>query len=153
MARSSAEGIRKLDQTILDIVEKDEVGDQQTFLDRLADYDFHINQSTLSRHLRKLGIRKQNGVYCTIEMEQAGQVNHNLVLEVMASPPNLLLVKTLPGHANAVGYYVETNDVPGVAGTVAGNDTLMVAVTMPNQLESVKENIVGLFKLEDRRQG
>ena len=153
MARSSAEGIRKLDQTILDIVDKEEIGDQQTFLDRLAEYDFHINQSTLSRHLRKLGIRKQHGVYCTIELESAGQVNHNLVLEVVESPPNLLLVKTLPGHANAVGYYVETNDVHGVAGTVAGNDTLMVALSDPEQLDAVREKIVGLFKLEDRKQG
>ena len=140
----------KLDQAILEVIDKEEVSDQQTFLTRLETRGFTINQSTLSRHLMKLGIRKQSGVYQLVEMNSADQ-NPNLVLEVLDSPPNLLVVKTLPGHANAVGYYLESRDTPGVAGTVAGNDTLLVALTAPDFLESVRGEIVKLFKLEDFR--
>ena len=150
MVRKSNDGTQTLDQAIWSIVDDQDVTDQQSFLKVLATLGFSMNQSTLSRHLRKLGIRKQNGVYKPVEMEQAGQVNPNLVLEVMTSPPNLLLVKTLPGHANAVGYHLETNDIMGIAGTVAGNDTLMVAMTSPDLLDTVRAEIIRTFKLEDK---
>jgi len=149
MARSSADGIMRLDQTIRATIEQQDVTDQHTFLKILGEQGFSINQSTLSRHLRKMGIRKVQGIYREVEMDQSGQVNPNLALEVVSAPPNLLLIKTLPGHANAVGYYLESNDLPGVAGTVAGNDTLMVAVTSPDLFDVVRADIIRVFQLGD----
>lgn len=142
--------LNSLDQVVWDIVDNQAVTDQQTLLNDLAKRGFQITQSTLSRKLHKLGIRKQNGVYRKVEAEEVGRINPNLALSIVASPPNLLMVKTLPGHANAVGYHLENRDLPGMAGTIAGNDTLLVAVLSPDDLEPLQREIVKSLKLEDK---
>jgi transcriptional regulator of arginine metabolism len=138
------------DQAVWDIVENQSISDQHTLLAALAEKGFHITQSTLSRKLHKLGIRKQNGVYRKVKAEEAGAINPNLARSIVTSPPNLLLIKTLPGQANAVGYHLENIDMPGMAGTIAGNDTLLVAVRTPEELEVVEQEIVRSLQLEDR---
>lgn len=97
-----------------------------------------------------MGIRKVKGVYREVEMDQTGQLNPNLALEVVSAPPNLLLIKTLPGHANAVGFHLESYDLSGIAGTVAGNDTLMVAVADVELFSAVRNEIIRVFQLGDR---
>ena len=141
----------KLDRAILQILDEEEIGDQQSFLVRLGEMGFSVTQSTLSRHLRKLGVRKQNGVYSLVDPAPQDNINTNLALEVVTAPPNALIIKTLPGHANAVAYHFESKDFRGVAGTVAGNDTLMVALSEMDQLETVRAEIIKLFKIEEDR--
>jgi transcriptional regulator of arginine metabolism len=41
---------------------------------------------------------------------------------------HLLVLKTPPGEASALGYAIDGLDLPGVVGTVAGDDTVFVAL-------------------------
>ena len=38
------------------------------------------------------------------------------------------------GHAHAIGFLLDAMNLQGVAGTVAGDDTLFIAVTSPEAL-------------------
>jgi transcriptional regulator of arginine metabolism len=42
---------------------------------------------------------------------------------------NLVGIKTLRGRADAAGVAVETLDVPGLVGTIAGDDTAFIAMS------------------------
>jgi transcriptional regulator of arginine metabolism len=54
------------------------------------------------------------------------------VVEVAATD-NLVVLRTPPGSAHVVGSALDRADVPEVAGTVAGDDTLFVVVQDPDR--------------------
>lgn len=128
-----------LDMAILEIIRTDAIANQHQLLEKLADQDFKLNQSTLSRHLRKLRIQKQDGVYQPPPKPTEPSVNavRQLVTEVKLAPPNLIFIQALPGHAAAVGYYLDQLEIREIVGTVAGDDTLLVAISPPSALDIV----------------
>lgn len=130
---------RPLDSVIWELVKAGNITDQQSLLNLLEKRGYHLNQSTLSRHLRKMGIVKRHGYY-QADRNRADankdSVSH-LVKEVKKAPPNLVFIRALPGHAAALGYYLDKLNLGNIVGTVAGDDTLLVAVTPPESLEKV----------------
>lgn len=72
--------------------------------------------------MKKLCIVKRDGRYVTA---QKSTVIHTA--QVVLSPPNLILLKTLPAHAHALGYRIDALEMEQIAGTIAGDDTLMIA--------------------------
>jgi transcriptional regulator of arginine metabolism len=140
---------KNLEETILRIVEQHRVTDQKQMLEALKKEEILVNQSTLSRRLKKLNIRKLSGVYQFVRGYDPGSSDTFVYLAngVTAVPPNMLLIKTLPGHASAVSYHFEKLEVEGVAGTVAGDDTVIVAISPPERLQPILDYVVGLFDL------
>lgn len=47
---------------------------------------------------------------------------------MIAAPPNLVVLRTRPGFANAVAAVLDHQPLPGQAGTIAGDDTVFVAL-------------------------
>ena len=41
---------------------------------------------------------------------------------------NMAVIKTRPGYASSLAYDVDNNNVPGVLGTIAGDDTLLIVL-------------------------
>lgn len=128
-----------LDKAILEIVQSMRIANQANFLENLEEKGFNLNQSTLSRHLRKLRIQKQDGYYQIAATPSERTVNavRQLVTEVKLAPPNLVFIQALPGHAAAVGYYLDQLEIEQIVGTVAGDDTLLVAISPPEALQHV----------------
>jgi len=96
-----------------------------------------VNQATLSRDLRELGVIKvplgaTGSRYVlpgaeTSAREQYEETIRRLVLSVEKSG-NLLVLKTGPGHAQAACLAVDHLKLEGVVGTVAGDDTFLIVV-------------------------
>jgi len=137
-----------LDEHILRIVSKQRIENQQQLVDALQSIGVDANQSTLSRRLRRLNIRKRDGYYQFAHRGDTGlgEAFKRLAVGVEAVPPNIVLIRTLPGHAGAVSYHFEKLGVPGVVGTVAGDDTILVAVRPPDQLDQVALFIKNFFR-------
>ncbi|NBT85892.1 MAG: arginine repressor [Alphaproteobacteria bacterium] len=132
-----------MDSTLLlNLIQTNKIKDQSELLDliRLEGYD--VTQSTLSRQLKRLGITKVDGFY---KKNPLKTTSTSPILDIINSPPNLLLIKTLPGNAGAVAFNLEQYDFSEIAGTIAGDDTIMVAVTGPSSLEPLKEKIKKSF--------
>ena len=132
-----------LDKEILRILSTEKIRDQHHFLTKLHSLGFRINQSTLSRHLRSLQVRKVDGYYA-IKAERESK--DMILLRVVKVPPNLLVLNTLPGHAQALGYKLDSSGIEGIAGTVCGDDTLFLAVNSSN-IEDVCSEIERIFGL------
>jgi transcriptional regulator of arginine metabolism len=135
---------KDLDEAILRLLEGNEISDQAV-LQRLLEAEGHApSQSTLSRHLKRLSIQKVGGRYQRVEPVAPGVPQVKLI----EAPPNILVLKTAPGYASIVGVMVDrAPTMTGVAGTVAGDDTVFIAVRDPSLLQEVKEQLDGLLRL------
>jgi len=135
--------LKPIDQAILDITAQNRVRDQRKMLELLERKGHSINQSTLSRHLKKLNIRKQDGYYRLIP--DSKPIADTQITAVTPVPPNLLVLKTLPGHANAVSWLLDEHSFEGIVGTIAGDDTIFIAVETRDALERVRIAISNTF--------
>ena len=126
-----------LDEAILKLTEEREVTDQAEFLDLLKREGHKVTQPTLSRHLAKLGVQKLAGRYQRVEPLPTELPAY----AVSSAPPNLVIIKTRPGFAQALAVRLDGHAIDGVVGTLAGDDTVFIAVTPEKKLRAAVETV------------
>ncbi|HPF12670.1 MAG: arginine repressor [Planctomycetes bacterium] len=111
------------------------VGNQADLVRLLKRGGHAVTQSSVSRDLRELGaIRTADGYRLpgVVEASHGGPVDReifrSLVIGVDSAGPNLLVLRTAIGGASRVGLAADRASLPGVVGSVAGDDTLFLAV-------------------------
>lgn len=125
---------RTLDEIILHLIEKHVLSDQDALRGMLAKQGHDLTQPTLSRHLKKLNVMKVEGRYRRVEAPHPALPSFS----IGEAQPNLLVVRTEPGFANALAIKLDHLEIQGLAGTIAGDDTIFIAVDGPRYLASVK---------------
>ena len=125
-----------VDELILRLLEAHPIADQTDLLARLAAEGHEFTQSTLSRRLKRLGVQKVQGRYRRVEAGAQALPE----AELAVAPPNLLVLRTAPGFAQALGLALDRDPAPGQMGTLAGDDTVFVAV-LPERLADVKAHL------------
>ena len=104
----------------------------------LRDNGFSVTQATVSRDIKELRLIKiltpeGRYRYATVEKAEADmqerfiQMFTNCVLSV-ASAGNLVVIKTIDGSASAAAQAVDSLKIPEVVGTIAGDNTIFLAV-------------------------
>ena len=126
-----------LDTLVLQLLEASPITDQGDLLARLAAQGQVLTQSTLSRRLKRLGVQKVLGHYRRVD--SVPQAIPEVTL--WEAPPNLLVLRTAPGFAQALGLSLDADPYPGQIGTLAGDDTVFVAV-QPERLAEVKAHLL-----------
>jgi len=119
-----------LDAAILKLIQDHEIVDQAHFMALLAKAGLRVTQPTLSRHLSKLGVQKIAGSYQRVDLAAAERT----AFTVSVVPPNLIVIRTHPGYAQALAVKLDRKKIEGVAGTLAGDDTIFIAVSPPEAL-------------------
>ena len=116
-----------LDEAILSHLSRSAFAEQAELLALLQSEGFDLTLSTLSRHMKKLNIRKEEGRYRPAR--RAASLTHPYTLQKV--PPQLLILKTTPGFAQAMALALDGAGLPSLAGTIAGDDTIFMA---PNDI-------------------
>lgn len=103
------------------------VDEQRVLLKELTKLGHSITQSSISRKLKKMGIEKIGGKYRLPKSEKSKIKNITFI------EPNMVVIHTLPGHANAIGAVIDEElvnslDRPEFVGTIAGDDTIFIAI-------------------------
>src|SRR4051794_24519040 len=124
-------------QAIAGLIARHAVTNQPQLVDLLAESGIAATQATVSRDLEDLGavkVRVPGGdtVYAIPEYEperiapqdQLRRVMGEWVAEVKQSA-TLVLLRTPPGCAHVVASALDRSGLPGLLGTVAGDDTLL----------------------------
>ena len=118
-----------------------QVSSQARALEHLRQHGFDATQATVSRDLEDLGAVKVRGpdgrlVYALPEPEAGRDGDHDEIRRVLGAlllaivpSGNLVVLRTPPGHANVLASALDRAGLPGVAGTVAGDDTVLVVCT------------------------
>jgi len=106
---------------------------QAELLKKLRAHGVRVDQSTLSRDLEELSIRKSGGVYAPADPESAEPSTPTpadyaaVVRRFTTCGPHLTVVHTVIGQAQAVAVAIDTANDPGIAGTLAGDDSIFIA--------------------------
>lgn len=129
-----------VDEAILQLVSEEPFGDQDRLRERLRLLGHQLTQPTLSRHLKRLNVRKVHGVYRFIQRSEGGLPDYTLT----PVPPNVVVIRTHPAHAQMLAVVLDAAGIAGVAGTVAGDDTVFVAA-LDSELGLLCERIHGVL--------
>jgi transcriptional regulator of arginine metabolism len=126
-----------LDDAILAHLEKREIRDQSELLALLGRQGFELTLSTLSRHMKKLQVRKESGVYRRSDARRLGAMSFTL----HKVPPCLIVIRTHSGYAQALALLLDEAQIPSLAGTVAGDDTIFAAPVDGSKLDLLETEI------------
>ncbi len=144
--------VRKADRQkrILERVREREVATQTELKEILAGEGVEVDQGTLSRDIRELGlvrISTEAGFkYAPVESATPAaptKLAGRLVKSAEKSG-NLIVVQTGPGNAQMVSLAIDKLSWPEVLGTVAGDDTLLVVVREGHPAARVAKKILEL---------
>ena len=123
-------------RTIAGLIRSNALSSQDELAERLSAAGYAVTQATVSRDLEQLG---------AVKVRRAGQLAYSLpeTGATEASPrlasvfrdwvrsiepaASLVIIKTPPGSAHLVGVVLDQSDLPEVAGTICGDDTIFIA--------------------------
>lgn len=131
---------KSLDESLLDLIRRQSIGDQAELQSKLAEIGIQVSQSTLSRHLQRIGITKRDGRY-----QPPAPVPGARALAILAAPPNLLVMRTKPGFANAIAAIIDQDPLTGQVGTIAGDDTVLVVLGAGHGLDALLQDARARF--------
>lgn len=131
------------------LITSERVESQETLVRLLSERGFDVTQSSVSRDLKSLPVAKVSGVYAWASVEGAPRTNleedlAEAIRGVRSAGPNLLVVHTPVGSASRVGSLLDRAGWPDIAGTVAGDDTLFVAVSGLRERKRVEARLESL---------
>jgi len=106
---------------------------QQEIAEALARRGLRTTQATISRDIQELGLVRSGAGY-----RSAAALVRELVLSVEVVAP-MAVIRTPPGTANLVARRIDEAALPGVAGTVAGDDTIIAVLRRPGAGKALKE--------------
>jgi transcriptional regulator of arginine metabolism len=118
---------------ILQLVNGGSVHTQHEIASALARRGVRATQATISRDIQELGLVRSGAGY-----RSSTALVRELVLSVELVSP-LAVIKTPPGTANLVARRIDEAALPGIAGTVAGDDTIIAVLRKPSAGRALKE--------------
>jgi len=134
---------------ILRLIKARRIVTQERLAEELANLGIDATQVTLSRDIRELGLVKTAEGYRPGEAASTGRpissVISDFMLEARAAQ-NLLVLRTLPGHANSLAIALDREDWPQVVGTIAGDDTVLVIAPDTSTAGALKKKLLGFLK-------
>ncbi len=120
---------------LLRLVRRQAVANQKQLVRALRRLGFAATQASVSRDLRDLGLVKVDGVYRALPRLGSGRAAppaaaplSRLITAVEPVGVTLIVVRTRVGAASTVAVALDRQPCPDIVGTIAGHDTIFVAV-------------------------
>lgn len=150
--------IEKRRERIKQIISEREVNTQGELARLLSLEGFLVTQATVSRDIKELGLVKEKGKVLNYRYALAENVKKsvsedkilsllNSFVKSVVTAVNMVVIKTLEGHASACGMAIDNLQINGVIGSVAGDDTLLIVTSSEESAIKVKQTIKGYLGL------
>ena len=127
------------------MLESAPVSSQAVLAGALKTAGMGVTQATLSRDLKELGVVKGREGYQLPDTPSSAGTKETGVLSqhtlAVRAANGLVVVRTTPGSAQVVALDIDRLPPSGVAGTVAGDDTVLVAVFPDVDVDHVVESL------------
>ncbi len=130
-------------QKILDLIRARRIGTQSELAVQLERAGFAVTQSSVSRDLEELGVVKQRGRYAL--PQPANGASARGLLDLQPAGDCLVVAKCVAGLASAVALEIDGAGLAEVVGTIAGEDTVFIAVAERKAQRAAMRKIVELF--------
>lgn len=138
---------------ILKLISSETIASQDELRRRLAHWKVQVTQATLSRDLRELKLVKTAAGYkplSAVNEEAAalpplGRALREFLLDVRPAS-NLLVLRTPPGGAQPLAAAMDAEHMKEVAGTVAGDDTVLIITASRAACAAVQKKMEELLR-------
>ena len=136
---------------ILRIIENEEIETQEDLANRLRALGYKVTQATVSRDIKELHLIKINGQQSDYRYAKPGRhelkANDRMIRLLSDSTLSvdyagqIVVVKTLSGSANVAAEAIDTMNWEEALGTIAGDNTIFIAVRSENDTAVIAERI------------
>lgn len=136
---------------ILEIIENEIIETQDELADRLKKAGMDVTQATISRDIKELRLIKAltpDGRYRYATISKEGGMHSDRLITIFSKSyvsgdyaNNIIVVKTLPGMAQACAAAIDSLGWTEIVGTIAGDDTIMIVC----RAEKIAEELVDRF--------
>jgi transcriptional regulator of arginine metabolism len=119
-------------RVLLEIVIGGRYRKQDELVEALEAKGVSVTQSSVSRDIRDLGLRKHGGFYVAPPEMLAGPSGPDMwafAMSVVCAGDNMVVIHSKPATAQTLAIELDSVDWPGIVGTIAGDDTIFVAVS------------------------
>ncbi len=142
-------------ERIIELIKIHDIDTQEELADRLRSDGFQVTQATVSRDIRELklgkvpmGNGKQKYVFLMHDDSHLADKYIRVLKDGFVSmdqAQNILVVKTVSGMAMAVAAAIDAMKLKEIVGSIAGDDTIMVAVRTTQETKEVMDKIQDLL--------
>jgi transcriptional regulator of arginine metabolism len=139
---------------ILDVIDRDAVASQEDLRQRLRLRGIDATQATISRDLKELGLVKRagDGAYARpgadssqADVEQVRRAVTSLMRGI-ERVDSLLVVRTDRGQAQGLAEWIDRARLAEVAGTIGGDDTILLVCRGTAAAQSVERRLADMVK-------
>ena len=141
----------KRHEKILELIVQYDIETQDELAGRLIDAGFEVTQATVSRDINKLDLVKVKGESghqkYTVRSGLNPEENKKYVrvlqdaIKSMEDAQNILVIRTVSGMAMAVAAALDAMNLREVVGSIAGDDTIMMAIRTEAETKIVMDKI------------
>ncbi len=140
---------------IREIIANNDIETQDDLVDELKKAGYNVTQATISRDIKELHLVKvplMDGKYkYSLPADQRFNPLQKLKRALMDafvsidSTSHLLVMKTLPGNAHAIGALIDKLDWNEILGTICGDDTILIICRQPEDAEVVTQRFLDML--------
>ncbi|WP_316569673.1 transcriptional regulator AhrC/ArgR [Neobacillus sp. YIM B06451] len=140
---------------IREIIANNDIETQDDLVDELKRQGFNITQATVSRDIKELHLVKVpllDGRYkYSLPADQRFNPLQKLKRALMDAfvridaAGHLLVMKTLPGNAMAIGALIDNLDWEEILGTICGDDTLLIICRTPEDTGVITDRFLEML--------
>jgi transcriptional regulator of arginine metabolism len=140
---------------IREMIANNEIETQDELVDLLREAGYNVTQATVSRDIKELHLVKvplMDGRYkYSLPADQRfnplQKLKRSLVdcFVSIDSAGHFVVMKTLPGNAQAVGALIDNLDWEEIMGTICGDDTCLLICRAPEQTEIVSSRFLEML--------
>lgn len=141
---------------VLDLIDQFEIETQDELASKLQAEGYKVTQATVSRDIKELRLIKvltKSGKYkyATIKhqdnviTERFVKIFKDSVIQIDFAQ-NIVVVKTLPGAAQAAAAALDSLDLKEVVGSLAGDDTIFIVARTNENVPYIVEVLTSMIK-------
>ena len=141
---------------IIEIIEKQDVETQEELATLLKEAGFEVTQATVSRDIREMKLSKvsagkgrQKYVVLKHDDSHLGDKYIRVLKDGFLSmdmAQNILVIKTVSGMAMAVAAAIDALKFKEIVGSIAGDDTIMMAVRTVEETQILMDKIRAMLE-------
>ncbi len=141
-------------ELILNYIKNNNVSRQEDIIKMLVDNGYKVTQATISRDIKELKIIKEhfgkNDIRYAVSEKTDNEDNYKMIFTRSAisadAAMNIIVIKCYSGTANAACIALDSMNLSGLVGTIAGDDTIFVACKDIDATTSIIHTINSLIK-------
>lgn len=140
---------------IQELITNEVIGTQEELAQRLLEEGFNVTQATISRDIKEMGLIKVAGFHEEYRYAPQGEISigsyqerlKRMWREVVVSfdsSENIIVVKTIPGNAQALALLLDHSGWKEVIGSVAGDDAIFLLIKPKEITEEILQRLTDL---------